>query len=147
MNLSSTIDLIEFLVVVIGIVGLAISLIMVAYIQGDRRNVRKSGTNGISKRLTNADLRNELSRTYKLVCFIAIGTLSMMIEPPIRESGKVVGDILKWMLISWELIAVVNSLHSYVDRRHFVEYLRAGDEAKRAAAIAQLQKRVEEAAK
>jgi hypothetical protein len=147
MNLSSTIDLIEFLVVVIGIVGLAISLIMVAYIQGDRRNVRKSGTNGISKRLTNADLRNELSRTYKLVCFIAIGTLSMMIEPPIRESGKVVGDILKWMLISWELIAVVNSLHSYVDRKHFVEYLRAGDEARRAAAIAQLQKRVEEAAK
>jgi hypothetical protein len=147
MNLSSTIDLIELVVVIVGIIGLTISLIMVAYIQGDRRNVRKSGTNGISKRLTNADLRNELSRTYKLLCFVIIGLLSMLIQPPIRESGRVVGDILKWMLISWELIAVANSLHAYVDRKHYVDYLRGQDEAKRAAAIAQLQKRVEEAAK
>jgi hypothetical protein len=45
------------------------------------------------------------------------------------------------------VIAVVNSLHAYVDRKHFVEYLRGLDEAKRAAAIAQLQRRQEEAAK
>jgi nitrate/nitrite-specific signal transduction histidine kinase len=63
LNLTDTIDLVELMVVILGAIGLTISLIMVAYIQGDRRNVRKSGTNGISKRLTNADLRNELSRT------------------------------------------------------------------------------------
>jgi hypothetical protein len=73
--------------------------------------------------------------------------MSMLIQPHLRESGRIVGDILKWMLISWEVIAVVNSLHAYVDRKHFVEYLRGLDEAKRAAAIAQLQRRQEEAAK
>jgi hypothetical protein len=134
MNLSSTIDLTEFLVVVVGIVGLTISLIMLAYIQGDRRNVRISGTNGISKRLTNADLRNELSRTYKLVCFVAVGILSMMVPPPIREEGRVTGDIFKWMLISWEVIAVANSLAAYVDRKHFVAYLRSTGTAPHGAA-------------
>jgi hypothetical protein len=147
LNLTDTIDLVELMVVILGAIGLTISLIMVAYIQGDRRVVRKSGTNGISKRLTNADLRNELSRTYKFLCFVAIGLMSMLIQPHLRESGRIVGDILKWMLISWEVIAVVNSLHAYVDRKHYVDYLRGQDEAKRAAAIAQLQKRVEEAAK
>lgn len=128
MNLSSTIDLVELLVVVLGIVGFTISLIMLAVIQGDRRNVKKAGLNGIHKRMTNADLRNELSRAYKLIGFTTIGIMSMFVPPPLRDGNRFVGTVFTWMLISWEAIAVINSLWAYVDWRRNVETLRTLEE-------------------
>jgi hypothetical protein len=123
-NLSETIDLTELMVVLVGIIGLTISVIMLAVIQGDRRSVRASGKNGINKRMTNADLRNELSRAYKLAGFIGLGLLAMFLPPPVRENNRAFAEVLKWMLISWELVATLNSLWSYVDRRRNIEALR-----------------------
>jgi hypothetical protein len=123
-TLSPNVDFIELFVVVLGTIGLAISLIMLAIIQGDRRAVKEAGTNGINKRLTNADLRNELSRTYKLIGFVVIGLMLMTIPPNPQSGGRFVGEVIRWMLVSWEAIAVMNSLWSYVDRQRNIEYLR-----------------------
>jgi hypothetical protein len=124
LNLSPTVDLLELFIVVVGTIGLAVSIIMLAIIQGDRRNVRISKINGINKRMTNADLRNELSRTYKLVCFLVLGLLFMAIPPPANPSSALIGQIVRYMVISWEIIAAANSLWAYVDRQRNVEYLR-----------------------
>jgi hypothetical protein len=123
LNLSPTIDTTELLVVIIGIIGLTISLIMVAVIQASRRGVRRRGVNGINKRMTNSDLRNELSRTYKLACFVVIGLIQMTVPPPIRYDNRMAGEVFKWMLISWEMVATVNSLWGYVDHRRNMDDL------------------------
>jgi hypothetical protein len=128
LNLSPTVDLLELFIVVVGTIGLAVSIIMLAIIQGDRRHVRISKTNGINKRMTNADLRNELSRTYKLVCFLVLGLLFMTIPPPANPNSAFIGQIVRYMLISWEIIAASNSLWAYVDRQRNVEYLRQHDD-------------------
>lgn len=123
-DLSPTVTLLELLVVILGIIGTPISLVMLAYIQGDRRNVRLSGMNGINKRLTNSDLRNELSRTYKLVCYTAMGIILMTLPNAVRAGNQVGAIVLNMMLLSWEVIAVLNSLWAFVDRRRNVESLR-----------------------
>ncbi len=129
MNLTPTIDLVELMVVIVGIVGLTISLIMVAVIQGSRSFVKRTGKNGINKRLTNGDMRNELSRTYKLICFVIVGMLQLTLPPPVREGNKFAGEVFTWMLISWEIVATVNSLWGYVDhKRNIVDLKRLPDE-------------------
>lgn len=130
MNLTPTIELLELLVFVIGVVGITISLIMLSIIQGDRRNLRIAKLNGVNKRLTNADLRNELSRTYKLVGFTVIALLAMTAPPPLNQQNRLAGEILKWLLISWEVVAVINSLWAYVDRVKNRDALRAIEQAK-----------------
>lgn len=116
MNISPTIDLVELIVLVMGVIGLIISFIMVAFIQGDRNNLRIAKVNGINKRLANSDLRNELSRTYKLLGFTIAAIMAMTIPPPVNEGVRESFEWFKWMLISWEAVAMTNSLWALVDR-------------------------------
>lgn len=141
MNITPTIDVVELLVLVLGIGGLIVSLIMIALILGDRIIIRIAKTNGINKRLTNADLRNELSRAYKLVGFTAAAILSMTIPPPVTEEVRQAGEWFKWMLISWEVVAVVNSVWSFVDRAQNRDELKEIEAAKKLAAFKLLEAR------
>jgi hypothetical protein len=124
MSISETADLLELFVVVIGVVGLTVSLVMDAFLTGQWQNVRRSGTNGINKRMVISDLRNELSRTYKLAGFVVIGLLMMTIPPNPSTNSRLVGEIFRWMIVSWEVVAVINSIWGYVDRQKNIESLR-----------------------
>lgn len=134
MNISPTIDLVEIIVLVMGVIGLIISLIMIAFIQSDRNNLRIAKVNGINKRLANADLRNELSRTYKLLGFTIAAVIAMGIPPPANEGVRESFEWFKWMLISWEAVAMINSLWAFIDRIQNRGELQEIRERKRLAA-------------
>lgn len=141
MNISETIDAVELLVFVVGIIGLMISLVMIALIQGDRVVIRIAKSNGINKRLANADLRNELSRTYKLLGFTVVALIAMAIPPPAVAEVRTAFEWFKWILISWEVVAAANSLWSFVDRVQNRDELREIDATKKLAASKLLEAR------
>lgn len=123
MSLSPTIELTELLAFIFGIVGIVFSGIMVVTIEGDRRNIKRAGKNGVNKRMTNADMRNELSRTYKLACFVVLSGLAMTIPPSTQSANQFVGEMFRWMLLSWEAVAVFNSYTAWRDRKENIEDL------------------------
>lgn len=121
LNLTETIDVLEVIVVGLGLIGLPISLVMLAVIQAARRTVRNSSRNGaikrVNTRLTNSDLRNELSRTYKLFCYLVLGVVFMFVPPPQSQELSVVSSLVRAMLISFEIVATMNTLWGYIDYR------------------------------
>lgn len=116
-DLSQPINILLIIVAVTGVIFTPVSIVMLAYIQGDRRNVRLSGMNGINKRLTNSDLRNELSRTYKLVGYTVLGMLFLF-------DVDWAPLLLTILMLTWEGVAALNTVWAYVDRRRNVESLR-----------------------
>lgn len=134
MNISPTIELDELIVLVMGIIGLTFSLIMLAVLVGDIYNILKSGVNGINKRLGYGDLRGELSRTWQLGGFIAAALIAMAIPPPAIEVVRQGFEWFKWMLVSWEVVAMINSLWAFVDRKQNKGELQEIREAKKLAA-------------
>lgn len=116
MDLTPTVDILEMTVFLVGALGLALSLVVLGMLGSDRRNLRRAGRNGINKRLVHGDIRNELSRTYKLLCYTVLALVLMTIPPPIRQSNAVTSRLITWMLLSWELIAFMNTTWGLRDR-------------------------------
>lgn len=138
LNLTPTADILEVIVVVLGIIGLPISLIMLAVIQAARRTAYNLPRNGsvlnkvirqVSIRLTNSDLRNEASRTYKLVCYLVLGVVFLFVPPSTNATLSIVGSVVRAMLISWEVVATMNTLWGFIDYRKNSEDLALVEES------------------
>lgn len=114
----------EVSVFVLGFVGFCVSIVVLGGLLSDRRNVLRAGRNGINKRLVYGDIRNEISRTYKLLCYAIIALGLMAVPPPVRESNAFISRFIAWMLISFELIAFTNTVWCLRDRRKNIRDLR-----------------------
>lgn len=117
MNVTETLSVLELLIIIMGLPGLTVSILLIAVFQGQRTSLRKAGINGVNKRLTNADLRNEIFAAWKLAGFITIGILSALVPPRTGESNLLISTIIASVVISWEVVETLGSLWRFVDFR------------------------------
>lgn len=117
MNITETLSLLELLIIVMGLPGLTISILLIAVFQGDRGNLRKTGVNGINKRMTNADLRNEILAAYQLAGFVALGLIYSAVPPAAPAAVEAVSIVAYILIISWEVKETLGSIWRFVDRK------------------------------
>ena len=117
MTLTPTISVLELFVVVIGIVGCAVSLSMMAILWRDRGILKAEGQNGIDRRLVMGNMRNEIARLLILVGYIGLGIYAMSIPEPVRAVNRRAGEVTLWIFVAFEVIVVLASLWDYVDRQ------------------------------
>lgn len=124
MNITDTLSVLEMLIIIMGLPGLTVSILLIAVFQAQRSSIRRAGINGVNKRLTNADLRNEIFAAWLLGGFVAVGILSATVLPPIRPANAVVSTIIASIVISWEVVGTIGSLWRYVDYRKNIDAVR-----------------------
>lgn len=120
-NITSTVSLVEVLVVTLGLIGWLAAAVNIISGWADQGRIRRSGLNGSMKRTVNGNLREEILRVLKLSLFIIIGLLYMTAEPPIRAATHAVTTWAGLCLLTVEVLMVYGSLASFYDRLRLKE--------------------------
>lgn len=88
---------------------------------GDRRALRLSGRNGARRLVATGNIRREWSRTYVLLCFLALGVYQMQRAPVLANQPVTPGGIA--LTIALVLAALSIVVGSVLDRRERVKLL------------------------
>jgi hypothetical protein len=128
MNLSDTVSLLELFVFIVSVAGISLSALLVAVYIADRSHIKAGGGDRIDMRMVNGNLRNELKRIYIQLGYMTLAVYAMTVPPPIRPANARFGDVLIYLLISFELVMISASLWDFVDRRrNQADLARMGD--------------------
>jgi hypothetical protein len=115
-RITETISFLEFFLVLIGAVGIAVSVLMLAVLWRDRGVLKSAGQNGIDRRLVMGNLRTATGCLFIIVVFTVVGVYGMFIPESPRQVTRTQYEIIAWALILIDVGAVVTVLMDYVDR-------------------------------
>jgi hypothetical protein len=139
-RITETISFLEFFLVLIGAVGIAVSVLMLAVLWRDRGVLKSAGHNGIDRRLVMGNLRTATGCLFIIVVFTALGVYGMFLPESPRQATRTQYEIIAWALILIDVGAVVTVLMDYVDRHR-----NMADLENRRAKRARQQERIGEA--
>jgi hypothetical protein len=139
-RITETVSFLEFFLVLIGGVGIGVSVLMLAVLWRDRGVLKSSGQNGIDRRLVMGNLRTASGCLFIILVFTVVGVYGMFIPEAARQATRTQYEVIAWALILIDVGAVVTVLMDYVDRHR-----NMADLENRRAKRARQQERIGEA--
>jgi hypothetical protein len=139
-RIPETVSFLEFFLVLIGGVGIGVSVLMLAVLWRDRGVLKSSGQNGIDRRLVMGNLRTASGCLFIILVFTVVGVYGMFIPEAARQATRTQYEVIAWALILIDVGAVVTVLMDYVDRHR-----NMADLENRRAKRARQQERIGEA--
>lgn len=116
MDLTATINILELLVFLSALLGLLVTLTLIPGVVYTLLLVLRRRIDGIVRRTSYSDLREESGRAWRLFGYTFMSGVSMTLPPAVRSDTRNLTSVVLLLALSWVVIDTVYSLMAWWDR-------------------------------